>query len=90
MTNNPAVAATLLEYYAPAVNNDILLMIRQTIGASSIWVSSVDDTEDAAERYIANMIVGKLSRQEPGPGYLLTCEHLEKGNGSRMAQLSIH
>lgn len=40
----------------------------------------VDETTDTCGRYIANIIVGKLDAEEPGPARLICCKELKKTN----------
>ena len=53
--------------------------IRTDIGKRDIW-TSVDETTDAEEGYIANPIVGKFSNEGPEIPHLLWSRVLEKTN----------
>lgn len=59
--------------------------IRDNLKNSNIWVS-IDETTDVEGRYIANVIVGKLSSLSPSVPYLLNCEVLEKCNHASIAR----
>ncbi|KAH0818587.1 hypothetical protein GEV33_004204 [Tenebrio molitor] len=51
----------------------------EDISENYIWIS-VDETTDVKGRYIANMIVGKLTQEEAGNSHLLASKELEKTN----------
>ncbi|CAH0546677.1 unnamed protein product [Brassicogethes aeneus] len=58
--------------------------IRHDIEDSDISIC-VDETTDVKGRYIANLIVSKLSDEGPSVPYLLTCRVLEKTNHAKVA-----
>lgn len=70
--------STLRKSYLSDYHADVINKIRDDIGDDYIWVS-VDETTDAAGRYMANMIVGKLGEKQSRP-YLLTCRQLPATN----------
>ena len=48
---------------------------------------SIDETTDAAGRYVANVVVGKLVSDAPSRPFLLTTECLEHTNHHTIAKL---
>jgi len=50
-----------------------------------IWIS-IDETSDAAGRYVANAIIGTLEIDNPGKNFLLNSECLEKANHGTIAR----
>jgi len=52
--------STLRKNYVSGVYEETILKIQNIIGDGPIWVG-IDETTDADGRYIANVIVGKLS-----------------------------
>lgn len=77
---------TLRETYVPTLYEETLEEIRSSIGNSKIWVS-IDETTDSCGRYVANVIVGKLSEERASPSHLLMCETLQRTNSTTIAQL---
>lgn len=53
--------------------------IKKDIGDNYVYII-VDETTDACGRYIANLMIGKLSEEEPGKAYLIAVKELEKTN----------
>lgn len=76
---------TLSKNYLPKCYKKTIEDIRHDIGNSNVWIC-VDETTDVAGRYIANLIVGKLSNDGPGVPHLLTCRVLEKTNNVTVAR----
>lgn len=77
--------STLRKNYLPAIYQSVLEEIRNEIGNNSlIWISA-DETTDACGRYVANLLLGKLST-EPSRPYLASCKILDKTNHSTMAR----
>lgn len=64
----------------------MLQEIRDDIGDSNIWLS-VDETTDSCGRFIANVIVGKLTENEPGTPHLIISRVLEVTNHSTIARV---
>jgi hypothetical protein len=56
-----------------------LEFVRQDLIGYNIW-ASVDETQDAKGRYIANLVVGKLPERGPSTAYLVACKQLERTN----------
>ncbi|KAL4126677.1 hypothetical protein QTP88_010886 [Uroleucon formosanum] len=77
--------STLRKNYVSGVYEETISKIQNIIGDGPIWVG-VDETTDADGRYIANVIVGKLST-EPSKPFLLCCEELDKCNHKTICQL---
>ena len=77
---------TLRDAYVPAIYEEVVENIRQSIGANQIWIS-IDETTDSAGRYVANVIVGELSSDGPRRSFLLACENLQATNSTTIAQL---
>ena len=53
-------------------------------GKNKIWVST-DETSDVDGRFVANVVVGTLKREQHGEIFLLACEVLERVNNSSIA-----
>lgn len=77
--------STLRKNYLQEIYVETLDKIRDNLKNSNIWVS-IDETTDVEGRYIANVIVGKLSSLSPSVPYLLNCEVLEKCNHASIAR----
>jgi hypothetical protein len=60
--------------YTRVINN-----IRQQIQNHYVYFV-VDETTDSGGRYIANLLVGRLSEGGPSKSYLIACKQLEKTN----------
>jgi hypothetical protein len=73
------VTIFLLKYVSYWVNSQRIKKIQEDISENYIWIS-VDETTDVKGRYIANMIVGKLTQEEAGNSHLLASKELEKTN----------
>jgi hypothetical protein len=73
------VTIFLLKYVSYWVNSQRIKKIEEDISENYIWIS-VDETTDVKGRYIANMIVGKLTQEEAGNSHLLAPKELEKTN----------
>ena len=71
--------STLRKNYVTLEYDKVLQRIREEIGSHPIWLS-VDETTDTCGRYMANVIVGKLSPTEPGKGRLILCKELDAAN----------
>ncbi|KAJ4430864.1 hypothetical protein ANN_19455 [Periplaneta americana] len=76
--------STLRKNYLDRIYNETLASIREDIGDSYIWVS-VDETSDPMDRYIANMVVGKLSPDGPSIPHLVCVKELSKVNSQAIA-----
>jgi len=60
--------------------------IRKEVLDKKIWIS-IDETTDVQSRYIANVIIGILSADEPGKIFLFFSSILEKTNHSTICQI---
>ena len=87
--HNTPDESTLRKNHLPKLYDETLSRIRASLQNSKIWIS-VDETTDAVGRYIANVVVGDLCADNPGPSYLLTCEQLEKTNSATISQLVLN
>ncbi|KAJ4444916.1 hypothetical protein ANN_06715 [Periplaneta americana] len=76
--------STLRKNCLDRIYNETLASIREDIGDSYIWVS-VDETSDPMNRYIANMVVGKLSPDGPSIPHLVCVKELSKVNSQAIA-----
>lgn len=77
--------STLRKNYITPVYEKVMQRIQNEIGDSPIWMS-IDETTDPCGRYLAHVIVGKLSSEEAGRGHLILCKELEKTNHSTIAR----
>lgn len=68
--------STIRKNYLPVIYEDVFAEIRADISDNMIWISA-DETTDSCGRYIANLIVGKLTT-EPSRAHLVACKVLEK------------
>ncbi|KAL4131288.1 hypothetical protein QTP88_008624 [Uroleucon formosanum] len=78
--------STLRKNYSPLCYDEVLCKIRNEIGNSPIWVS-IDETIDVQGRYVASLIIGKLSSEECTKPIVLTVEQLQKANFQTISQL---
>lgn len=78
--------STLRKNYLSRCYEDTLNRIRHSVADNKIWIS-IDETMDAAGRYIGNVIIGTLHADQPGNIFLLTSEVLERTNHSSIAIL---
>jgi len=74
--------STLQKNYSLLCYNEVLCAIRN----SPIWVS-IDETIDVQGRYVASVIVWKLSSKECTKPIVLTEEQLQIVNFKRISQL---
>lgn len=56
------------------------------MGTNPIWLS-VDETTDACGRYIANVLIGSLKKDEPSKSHLICSKQLEKTNNATVTKL---
>lgn len=77
--------STLRKNYVSGTYEETISKIRKIIGDGPIWVA-MDETTDADGRYIANVIVGKVSTKLLKP-FLLYCEELDKYNHKTICKL---
>ena len=76
--------STIRKNYLSNIYVEVLGEIRADLSNDLIWISA-DETTDSCGRYIANLIVGKLSK-EPSIPHLVACKVLEKTNHSTIAR----
>lgn len=76
--------STIRKNYLSTIYNETISKIREIINEGPIW-ASIDETTDVDGRYIANIIVGKLSQYESKP-YLLNIAVLEHCNHEEIAR----
>lgn len=77
--------STIRKRYLDRCYHQKLDEIREDIGENFIW-TSVDETTDAAGRYIANLVVGKLNENGPGKPHLIASQELSEVNHSSIAR----
>lgn len=77
--------STLRKCYLEVCYREAIDTIRAEIGSSYIWIS-VDETTDVLGRYVANLIIGKLSADAPSKSYLIASKVLERTNHSTIAR----
>ncbi|KAJ3654972.1 hypothetical protein Zmor_014122 [Zophobas morio] len=63
----------------------VIKQIRNSIGNNNIWIS-VDETTDRLGRYIAHLVIGKLSSEEAGRPFLLALKQLDKTNSNTISR----
>ncbi|XP_050531050.1 uncharacterized protein LOC126899859 [Daktulosphaira vitifoliae] len=78
--------ATLRKGYVDYLYLETIEKIKKFVDGKNVWVS-IDETSDAEGRFIANVIIGTLTIDEPGCIYLLNSEELEKVNHSSIFKL---
>lgn len=76
--------STIRKNYLSTIYEEVLSEIRTDLSNNLIWISA-DETTDTCGRYIANLIVGKLSK-EPSTPHLVACQVLEKTNYSTIVR----
>ena len=76
--------STLRKNYLASCYEDTINKIRNIVGKNKIWVST-DETSDVDGRFVANVVVGTLKREQHGEIFLLACEVLERVNNSSIA-----
>jgi hypothetical protein len=59
-----------------------------TIQENFVWVS-IDETQDCEGRFIENIVVGSLNKNEQFTPYLLALEHFEATNSSAVSEYFI-
>lgn len=83
--NIPSVSL-LRKTYVNDCYEDTMNEIRNQIKGKKIWVS-IDESNDATGRYIANIVIGILQVDGPGKIFLLESDVLEKINHSTIIKL---
>ncbi|KAB0805292.1 hypothetical protein PPYR_02262 [Photinus pyralis] len=76
---------TLSKLYLPKCYQNAINIIQADIGQHDIWIC-VDETTDRMGRFIANLIVGKLSEDSAATPYLLSSKVLERTNHCTVAR----
>lgn len=76
--------STIRKNYLSAIYEEVLSEIRADLSNNLLWISA-DETTDSCGRYMANLIVGKLSK-DPSTPHLVACKVLEKTNHSTIAR----
>ncbi|XP_063917782.1 uncharacterized protein LOC135133332 [Zophobas morio] len=62
----------------------VITQISNSIGNNDIWIS-VDEMTDRLGRYIAYLVIGKLSSEEAGRPFLLALKQLDKTNSNTIS-----
>ncbi|OXA53968.1 CGG triplet repeat-binding protein 1 [Folsomia candida] len=78
--------STLRKNYLPQIYAEAIEEIRRDVGTNPIWLS-VDETTDACGRYIANVLIGSLKKDEPSKSHLICSKQLEKTNNATVTKL---
>jgi len=76
--------STIRKNYLTTLYQDVLTEVRADISNNLVWISA-DETTYSCQRYIANLIIGKLTI-EPSSPHLVACKVLEKANHSTVAR----
>ncbi|KAJ3656431.1 hypothetical protein Zmor_015511 [Zophobas morio] len=76
--------STLRKNYLPKDYDMVIKQIRNSIGNNDIWIS-VDETTDRLGRYIAYLVIEKLS-EEAGRPFLLALKQLDKTNSNTISR----
>ena len=77
--------STLRKGYIDACYEHALLSIRTEIGSSHIWIA-VDESTDVLGRYVANLVVGRLSSNSASKPYIIACRVLERTDHATVAR----
>ncbi|PSN41463.1 hypothetical protein C0J52_21691, partial [Blattella germanica] len=77
--------STLRKNYLEDCYRSTIKEIQNNLKDCLIW-GVVDETTDSCGRHVANVLVGKLSEDEPGKPFLIACTVLEKTNNSTIAR----
>lgn len=78
--------STLRKNYVQPIYEETMRNIRQKLNGKNIWIS-IDETTDAAGRYVANAIVGTLESDATESSiFLLNVDFLEKTNSTTVAR----
>ncbi|KAJ3653035.1 hypothetical protein Zmor_018953 [Zophobas morio] len=80
-----ASESTLRKNYLPKDYDMVIKQIRNSIGNNNIRIS-VDETTDRLGRYIAHLVIGKLSSEEAGRPFLLALKQLDKTNSTTISR----
>ncbi|OXA64048.1 CGG triplet repeat-binding protein 1 [Folsomia candida] len=78
--------STLRKNYLPQIYAEAIEEIRRDVGTNPIWLW-VDETTDACGRYIANVLIGSLKKDEPSKSHLICSKQLEKTNNATVTKL---
>ena len=78
--------STIRKVYLPSCYEDVMDEIRTNLKDFRIWVG-VDETTDAAGRYVANVLFAKLEGEKYNAPYLVTSTFLEKTDAAAIARL---
>lgn len=62
--------------------------IRQEVGDRKVFIQ-VDETTDKTGRFVANVLVGALSKDAPPKAHLIMTKQLETTNNNTVTQLII-
>jgi len=78
--------STLRKSYLADIYDQTITNIPNYISNQKIWIS-IDETTDVEGRYIANVIIGTLSSDNPRKIFLLTSEVSDKANHQTICKL---
>lgn len=78
---------TLSKTYVPMLYKNTITTIRDKVAGKKLWIS-IDETRDALNRAIGNVVIGIMEPEKPeGSIFLLTSEVLEQTNHTTIARL---
>jgi hypothetical protein len=77
----------LRKHYVPQLFREVMDKIRTSIGSSAIYLV-VDETSDAKNRYVVNIMVGALNG-EPSKAMLLSTTFVDRTNNKTVSQCII-
>ncbi|OXA42455.1 CGG triplet repeat-binding protein 1 [Folsomia candida] len=77
--------STLRKNYLPNIYNSAIEKIRRDVGLDPIWLQ-IDETTDKCGRFIANVIIGSLRKDNPTKSHLICSTQLDKTNNSTVTK----
>lgn len=80
--------STLRKTYVSRCYEKVMSNIQKSLRNQYVWVS-VDETTDSEGRFVTNIVVGALSKEQPTTPYLLNVGQLEVTNNTTVTQFVI-
>ncbi len=76
--------STIRKTQVSALFHETLRKVREKVGSHYVYIT-VDETTDARGDYVANLLIGTLTRSEVGSPFLIASGTLERTNGSTVS-----